>query len=294
MMNNRIICILILGISFSATAMSQKTEKPDSKFAIWFGVRNFDQPPLNSSDNIDFFDYYLIEDWDKTNYKAIYEYLGFSYYKKWNELIETDLRFTVDPGFTPNTFYLRGTYYPKPYLGLALSYYVYPQLLNNYDEYFQKSLIYRNMYSQIITEQYPQWNLHDHTVSIGAVSPLNLGSLHLKLGVHAGLMFISPFKTSIFLRDKNSYYKTMLNYRFTPSTTVFINPDASLEIDILEFNGKAIGFQFQTSWLWAKRSINYKITQNEWTMESSSTENVKGVQHAFEKFEFDGGLFYKW
>lgn len=291
MTNIRFIYILLLTINFTTAVFSQK---PDSKFAMWFGVRNFEQPPLGSSENLDFFDYYLSEDWDNTNYNAIYSYLGFSYYKKWNTLFETDLRFTTNSTFTPNTFYARGTYYPTKYLGLAISYYAYPQLLNEYNTYFENSLNYRNMHALIITEQYPQWSIYDQTVSVGAVSPLNFGALHLRLGIHAGFMFIPTFSTSIVLSDKNSYYQTKLNYRFTPSTTVFINPEASFEIDVIKFNGKAIGIQFQTSLLWAKRSINYTVEQYEWTMETSTTNTVKGVKHSFEKFEFDGGLFYKW
>lgn len=298
--NGRIIILILWACLYSVIVQNnnhifaQNTEKPNSKFAIWFGVRVYNQPPLGSSDKIDFFDYYLSEDWDNTNYKAGYEYLGISYFNKWNKNFETDLRVTVDPSFSPNTLFARASYYPHKLLGVALTYNACPQLLNQYDAYFQQSPIYQNMSARIISEQYPQWNIYDQSISIGAISPLNVGSLHLKLGLHAGLMFVSPFKTSILLSDNNSNYKAIHTYRFTPSAAAFINPEAVLEIDIHEFNGKAFGLQLQTSWIWTQRSINYKQTMYEWTTVSPVTQKVIAPKHDFEKFEFDAGLFYKW
>jgi len=288
------IILLLLICSFSKV-FTQKNEDNDSKFSIWFGVRNFSQPPISSSDKLDFFDFYLSHDWENTNYKANYEYLGFSYSKKWNKQFETDLRMSVNSVFTPNTLYARGIYYQSRYIGFALSYYTYPQLLNNYEEFFQHSLNYRNMNSQILEyDHYPQWKVYDHTVSVGLISPLSFGSVHLKLGFHAGFMFLSPLSTDIFLSSTNTNYRALQNYRFTPSSAFFVNPEASLEFDIHEYKNKIFGFQFQTSWLWTKRSINYKLTQNEWTMETTSSQNINAVKHKFEKLEFDGGLFLKW
>lgn len=275
-------------------SIGRNLEKSGNKFSIYFGIRDFKQPPLNNTDKLDFFDHYLSENWDKTNYTARYEYLGFGYSRKWSDAFESDFRFTTNSTFTPNTLYLNGIYYPKSFCGISLSYYLYPQLLNDYSDYFQTNTQYQNMYAQIVTEQYPQWSIYDHTFAIGLISPLNLGPVHLRLGIHTGLMFITPFETTVWISDRNSYYQSLINYHFTASTSFFIKPEASLNIDLVSFNKKTIGLQIQTSWLSTKRSINYKETQNEWTLENTSYRKTNGAMHKFEKFEFDGGLVYKW
>ena len=131
-------------------------------------------------------------------------------------------------------------------------------------------------------------------MSTGVVLPLHFDALHFRLSLNGGVILLSPFKTSVFVNNQYSNYRALHTYKFKPSASLFINPEASFNIDIHEFNGNAFGFQFQTSVLWAERSINYKRSSYEWTMDNKVENEIEGVSHSFQKFEFDAGLYFRW
>lgn len=272
---------------------AQNKENPNHKISVWFGVRDFNQPPLRTANDLDFFDYYISENWKQTNYHNIDSYLGVGYFRKWTKNIETDIRISINSALNPNSLFIRGYFYPTRRLGVSLSYYTYSQYLNDYSDYYTKGNNQSENTVRILTDQHPQWRIFDHNLGLGAVVPVDIEALHLKLELQAGVILLSPFHTSLVLGNEQSNYKALHQYAFKPSAAPFIKPEATLEIDMLEFNNKAIGLQIQTSCLWSKRSINYRRTSYEWTMKDRHTENIKSVPHTFKKFEFDAGFYYK-
>lgn len=287
------ISLLLINLVIPDPINAQNKENPDHKISVWFGVRDFNQPPLRTANDLDFFDYYISENWKQTNYHNIDSYLGIGYFRKWKNNMETDIRMSINSALNPNSLFIRGYYYPVSWLGFSLSYYTYSQYLNDYSDFYTKGNNQSGNTVRILTDQHPQWRIFDHNLGLGTVLPVEIDALHLKLELQAGVILLSPFHTSLVLGNEQSNYKALHRYAFKPSAAPFIKPEVTLEIDMLEFNHRAIGLQVQTSCLWSKRSINYRRTSYEWTMNDRQSESIKSVPHSFKKFELDAGFYYK-
>lgn len=290
--NRKRTMLTVLILSFITVGIyAQNTLNPDKQFSLWFGIRDYKQPPTETSAEPDFFDYYMDTDWESVTYRNIEGYLGMGYLRKWTQKFETDTRISINSGLRLNTFFQRAVYYPHKYWGVSLSYYACPQLMNDYSEFYVTNT---GQKARTLTDQHPQWRIYDHIVCAGVVLPLHFDALHFRFSLHGGAILLSPFKTSVFIDNEYSNYRALHFFKFKPSASLFINPEASFNIDIHEFNGNAFGFQFQTSVLWAERSINYKRSSYEWTMDNKVENHIKGVSHSFQKFEFDAGLYFRW
>jgi hypothetical protein len=271
---------------------SQSNESKKQKIALWFGSRDFNQPPLSNSTNLDFIDYFISSDWTHSNYKYDYLYLGFSYYSKWNSKWDTDLKVTLNSGFTPNTILASTTYYALKHLGISFTYYAYPQLLNDFSRFYV--INQPNYYTSIDQSKGLQWSIYDHNISLGIITPIDVGFFHLKLGIDGGISMVSTFKNTVNQKEINSNFQQQIEYTTLPSSTFFISPKVELDLDCGKFEGKSIGFQIQSNWLSTKKAIDYKMTTYCWTIENQTHETIKGMVHQFDKFEFDVGLYYKW
>lgn len=284
------ICILFTGF-FSALGQEFNKERT---FSMWFGVRDIKIPPLQNNGEMDFYQYFISDAHDEnaSSYQYMYSYLGFAWLKRWNEKYATDLKLTMNSGLKFNTVYLSGIYYPAENLGLTLTLYSYPQWLNEIDGWLEKENPgFYNYYDQ---EDWPQWSVYNHTLSAGINFPLKTGILRLQPGFRAGVAVNSMTQIALFRKENITNYRERIEYKLQLSPSLFIQPEIKLNLDLIKLKKTAIGFQFQSSYLWMKKRINYKKTVYAWTMENPQTSLIRGNYHRYTNFEFDGGLFIRW
>ena len=87
--NRKRTMLTVLILSFITVGIyAQNTLNPDKQFSLWFGIRDYKQPPTETSAEPDFFDYYMDTDWENDTYRNIEEYLGMGYLRKWNQKFE--------------------------------------------------------------------------------------------------------------------------------------------------------------------------------------------------------------
>ena len=55
-----------------------------------------------------------------------------------------------------------------------------------------------------------------------------------------------------------------------------------------------LGFQFKSNWMTNQKTIPYKLNKMEWTADNSIEQNVKPMSQKITKFEFDGGIYFRW
>lgn len=288
----RVYLAFILIISGIFPVEAEKTTAPKESFSMWFGGRIFNQPPVGMANQLDFFDYLISEDWEQTNYRASYGYLGLGYSNLINQSFEADIRLTMNSAFRINTGYLRGIYYLVKQIGVTMTYYAYPQLLNEFRAYYDIQEL--KSYSYIDDPDRMQWSIYDHTVSAGILFPFNQNYLSFKVGVNAGIMFTGNFKCAVNQKEVHSNLRQRIEYEFLPSPAFFINPELELDIDFIRFKEKSVGMKIKSNWLTASKSIDYRKTVYQWTIENPVSEIINNVKHEFSRFEFDCGFYYQW
>jgi len=259
--------------------------------SLWYGIRQIDQPPTQQGNKLDFIDYFHNKS-HLGQYQSKYDYLGLSLVSKWSPKWESDIRMTVNSGWSPASFYLRGSFFPIKSIGFSLTWYSCYQLIDDYSQYFPSTNPELTAYSY--TNVLAQWRIYDRNVSAGLIVPLDWRFIHLRLGVNAGIGFISSFDNSVLIKEVRSNYKALKNFVFQPSPFFVLEPEAQLNIDCFTLKNKTIGIQFASTWMSTTRSVSYTETTSEWTNEAKVSETVKGTRHHFTRFEFNGGLYVRW
>lgn len=283
--------IILFGFSVFFSCLSAHSQGKDN-LDIWFGWRNFYQPAINETEELNFFDYYMKNDDTTDSFRSTYEYLGVGWSKRWSQHWESDLRITINSALRANTIFMRGIYYPENKYGFFLDYYMYPQLMNSFTPYFENR---PNKYIADINDyNWWQWQMFDFAFSLGVIRPVKLGYSEIIPAISAGVILGPIFEKSVLLKEIQSNYRELIEYEFANKPTPFIKTEVEIKIALLSTAQTIFGLQIKTDALVGLRSIDYYKTSSEWTMNNSISEKIYGPKHLFFKNEFDIGLYITW
>jgi len=282
----RIFLLLILSI---LSTVSVNAEKPlENKISIWFGTRDIKHSPTAESITsiTDILDYY-----DYSNGYPAYEYLGFASHQWWNNYFETDVRVTLNSSLRPNSLYLKGIYKTHKNFGFSVLYNLIPQNLRLSDVFidYQPKV---NTYIRQTDGKY--FFNYDHCLGLGVYIPLDFKFLHLNISLNAGLDHTFAFNRTVYLTAHDTNYRAIYDYNFESTNSLFLFPEMEFNIDIFTSQKMCFGLQIQSSWLGMYKNQPYTLKKSEWTNENNVSSHIKLPPQFITKFEFDGGLYFRW
>ncbi|MFZ4726833.1 MAG: hypothetical protein ACOYMD_15475 [Paludibacter sp.] len=276
--------LIILFISFNTFAQTHNR----SKLSITFGTRDMWHTPNTTTTNnqLDFINYF-----DYSDEFPAYEYLEIAQHQWWSSKFESDFKIAVDPGFSPNYLYLKGIYKIKKWLGLSALYVALPQSLRLSDSFENFEPKVNTFIVQTDGKRFYQY---DHCFGAGIYAPINYKFIHLNLSLNACIGLSPAYNRTVYLYSYSTNYHAVYDYKIESATTFFILPEVDLNIDFVELGKGTIGLQLKSNWMTTQKSIYYKLNKMEWTTDNSIQLNVKHAPQQITKFEFDGGIYFRW
>ncbi len=279
-MKKIVIFILIIG---NLTVFAQNGFIKSYKIATFVGVRDDKRDSFPNNENLDFLNY-IKQDKEYVDYL----YLGLSSHILFKHNIETDLRFAFMGGMSD--IYISTQYFPIKNVGFNIGFYSNGYMLNEFSTYHKINDI--GMFGDLETNYRQRF-----PVDIGFFGGLNLQirfwKIHTLMKLNTGMSSIKPFSETVGQKEVNGNYRKNIEYETKHNFQIYYFPELEFNIDCIKIQNSTIGFQLQTSYFYARKSIDYKRTIYEWTNQNPIIENISGQKHQIRLFYLDLGLYVR-
>ncbi|MBN2807510.1 MAG: hypothetical protein JXR22_12705 [Prolixibacteraceae bacterium] len=277
---------ILLFIFFPLTVFTQEKRHFDlQRFSVYQGYRSIHTTKHLNEKQLDFLNYVFTKE-DAPDYP----YFEMATRLRHRDVYQLDLRMALYNNLIPYCFNLSATYFIQPNFGISLG------SLGNRFYLTEFSGFYQSMFKHPINTRYieRQWNISMIGCYFAPSYRFQYETIHLDLLFRAGLSSIYPFWQRDIVKEPQTNYKTVFDYRSKFYFLPFVMPEAELSIDFFRYKTAIIGGRIKYSLLYTKMAINYDITRYEWTYDHPVTINVQLSKHAFIQSDIDFGIFLKW
>lgn len=92
-----------------------------------------------------------------------------------------------------------------------------------------------------------------------------------------------PFSETVLQKEIGGNFLRRIDYQTKNTWGVFFFPELLLNFDCVKFDKSKLGIQFNANYFFANKSIDYKQTVSEWTVENPTSGSVNSPTHKYRK-----------
>lgn len=233
--------------------------------------------------NIDFLNYI-----DAQGYSGNYMYIGAMWHFELGNKIEGKFMVSMQSDMAPVMLNFNASYFPRKSLGLGVSYFGYPQTIENFQLHHQNDVGLVSFYS------YARYRrIYNTGLALGPEYKFRRRYVTFDLKLHGGVRWVSTFSEGFTQKQINGNYIRTIEYHTQKSPSMYFFPQAELGIHLFQIGKYSVGLKGKVLLELSSRKIDYSQSISEWVY-APYTRNVTTQSHKYRKVDYDFGLNFSW
>ena len=272
-----LLCVININV------FAQKLKLKNKEFNFTIGSSELKVDKFSPNENLDFLNF-VDFDPDYTDFIILKLGYKFDFFSK----MSADIKLVMMDDIIPDNFDISVYYFVTPSIGIGVGSMLNKGWITGFEEY-QSQYLSNYFILDDNVKQFINYDLGFYLSPI--VKPIDNDIFKLQLSFDLGISSFNKQSATFYYKKEFSNERVQYHYNTTHKYQPYIQPKIDIRLKLFKIKNTSIGLLLNSNYYYSQKSINYTRSIQSWTLENSTTEQIKPAKHEYSRYEVNMGIY---